>query len=199
MQSVLAYVHDWRMTLVRRVARPMLASVFVVGGIDALRDPAPRVKAAASVTPTLTRMFPQLPSDTATLVRISGATQVAGGVALGAGFLPRLSAAALAATLIPQTIAAHRFWEEPKGEESRHNQRQHFLKGIGLLGGLLLAAVDTEGQPGLAWRARRATDDLQHSTRRVTSRARREAKLAARAAKQEARLLRAETKARIAA
>lgn len=186
------------MTLVRRAARPMLASVFVLGGIDALRDPAPRAKAAESVTPTLTRMFPQLPSDTVTLVRLSGATQVAGGVALGAGFLPRLSAAALAATLIPQTLAGHRFWEEPDGE-ARRNQRQHFLKGISLLGGLLLAAVDTEGQPGLAWRARRASDDLQQSTRRLSGRARRETKLATRAAKQEAKLLRAETKARIAA
>jgi uncharacterized membrane protein YphA (DoxX/SURF4 family) len=176
----------------------MLASVFVVGGIEALRNPAPRAKAAESIAPLLTRLVPQLPSDTVTLVRLSGATQVAGGVALGAGFLPRLSAAALAATLIPQTLAGHRFWEE-HDEETRRNQRQHFLKGVGLLGGLLLAAVDTDGQPGLAWRARRAGDDLQHSTRRMTRRAKREAKLATRAAKQEARILRAETKARIAA
>ena len=185
------------MTVVRRVARPMLASVFVLGGIDAIRDPAPRAKAAKTITPMLTRLVPQLPSDPVTLVRISGATQVVGGLAFGAGFVPRLSAAALAVTLVPQTLAGHRFWEEHE-EEARRNQRQHFLKGVGLLGGLLLAAVDTEGEPGLAWRARRATDDLQDSTRRVKNRARREAKLVARAARQEARVLRAETKARIA-
>lgn len=176
----------------------MLASFFVLGGVDALRNPSPRAKAAESVAPTLRRLVPQLPDDTVTLVRISGATQIAGGVALGAGVFPRLSAAALAATLVPQTLAAHRFWEEEDANVRRDN-RQHFVKSVGLLGGLLLAAVDTEGEPGIAWRLRRATDDLQDSTRRLTGRARREAKLAARAAKQEARVLRAETRARIAA
>ena len=134
-----------------------------------------------------------------TLVRLSGATQVAGGVALGS-WLP--------APAVGRGARGHADPADPgrppvlggaRPGEARRNQRQHFLKGIGLLGGLLLAAVDTEGEPGLAWRARQASDDLQDSTRRVTKRARREAKLAARAAQQEARVLRAETKARIAA
>ena len=33
------------------------------------------------------------------------------------------------------------------------------MKNLGLLGGLLLAAVDTEGRPGLRWRAGHAIDD----------------------------------------
>lgn len=186
------------MTLVRRAARPLLASMFVVGGIDALRDPAPRVAKAEKLAPTIARLVPQLPDDTQTLVRINGAAQVAGGFALGAGFFPRLAATGLAASLVPTTLAAHRFWEE-QDPATRRNQRQHFIKNLGLLGGLLLAVVDTDGQPGLAWRARRAGDDLQASTGRLGVRARREAKLAARAARQEAKLLRAEAKARIAA
>ena len=198
MTSTLARGHDGDMTLVRRAARPMLASMFVVGGLDALRNPAPRAAGAAKVTPMLTRLVPQLPDDTVTLVRLNGAAQLAGGVALAGGFFPRLTASALAATLVPTTLAGHRFWEE-SDPAIRRNQRLHFIKNIGLLGGLLLASVDTEGEPGLAWRARRAGHDLQDSTRRVTKRARREAKVAARAARQEARVLRAETKARIAA
>jgi hypothetical protein len=31
----------------------------------------------------------------------------------------------------------------------------HFLKNLGLLGGLILAAFDTEGKPSVSWRARR--------------------------------------------
>lgn len=186
------------MTLVRRAARPMLASMFVAGGLDALRNPEPRAEAAEKLTPMLHRLVPQLPDDTVMLVRLNGAVQITGGLAFAAGFLPRLTASALAASLVPTTLAGHRFWEE-QDPPKRRNQRLHFIKNVGLLGGLLLASVDTEGEPGLAWRARQAGHDLQDSTRRVTKRARREAKVATRAARQEARVLRAETKARIAA
>lgn len=191
-------VHDWPMTLVRRAARPMLASIFVAGGIDALRNPEPRAKAAEKVSPVLHRLVPQLPDDTVMLVRLNGAAQLTGGIAFAAGILPRITATALAVSLVPTTLAGHRFWEE-HDPVKRRNQRLHFLKNLGVLGGLMLAAVDTEGEPGLAWRARQVGDDLQDSTRRFAGRARREAKLAARAARQEARVLRAETKARIAA
>jgi uncharacterized membrane protein YphA (DoxX/SURF4 family) len=176
----------------------MLASVFVLSGIDALRDPERRAEGAGKVAPMVRRLVPQLPADTVALVRINGAVQLAGGLLLGAGVFPRLSAAALAATLVPTTLARHRFWEETD-PVLRRLQRQHFMKNVGLLGGLLLAAVDTEGKPGLAWRTRHASSDLQRSARRVTNRARREAELAARAARQEARVLTAETKARLAA
>jgi hypothetical protein len=35
-------------------------------------------------------------------------------------------------------------------------QRTHFLKNLAILGGLIIAATDTEGAPSLGWRARRA-------------------------------------------
>jgi hypothetical protein len=37
----------------------------------------------------------------------------------------------------------------------------HFLKNVGLLGGLILAAFDTEGEPSLAWRAKRQARQLE--------------------------------------
>src|SRR5205807_669938 len=55
----------------------------------------------------------------------------------------------------PTTLAAHRFWEE-EDPELRSQQQVHFVKNLGLLGGLMLAAADTEGKPSLAWRARHA-------------------------------------------
>ncbi len=186
------------MTLVRLLARPLLAPIFVLGGVDALRNPSPRAASAQKVAPWLQRVAPQLPDDVETLVRINGGVQLAGGVFLATGRMPRLSAAVLAVTLVPTTLAQHRFWEEQE-PAAKANQRRHFIKNLGILGGLLLAAVDTEGEPGLAWRTRHAGEELQTSSRRFVGRARREAKVLKREAKQEAKLLRAEAKARFAA
>ena len=47
-----------------------------------------------------------------------------------------------------------------------------------MLGGLLLAGVDTDGKPGLAWRARRAAKDAKREGRQLAKSARNEAKLA---------------------
>ena len=153
------------MTVVRRVARPMLASMFLVGGMDALRNSREKVPAAEPVAPELGKRLPYLPEDTETLVKINGAVMVAAGAMLATGRFPRLASLALAGTLVPTTAAAHRFWEE-KDPKVRQIQQIQFFKNVGLLGGLLLAAVDTEGQPGLAWRARHAA---RHATDNVKS------------------------------
>lgn len=142
------------MPLIRRIARPLLASAFVYGGIDTLRNPGPRVPAADDVVPGIVERLP-ISLTTEQAVRIDAATKVLAGTTFALGKAPRLSATVLAASLVPTTAAGHRFWEE-KDPAKRAQQRVHFLKNAGLLGGLLLAAADTEGRPSLAWRARRA-------------------------------------------
>ncbi len=170
------------MTLVRRLARPMLASMFISGGIDSLRNPAPRVPAAKDVGPTIASKLPYLPEDPETLVKINAGVMVGAGTMLALGRLPRLSALLLAGSIIPTTLAGHRFWEA-QDPDTKAAQRTHFFKNLGLLGGLLLAAVDTEGQPGLVWRARHVTSHAAHGTRRAHRTARREARLAAHTAR----------------
>jgi uncharacterized membrane protein YphA (DoxX/SURF4 family) len=143
------------MTLVRFVARPLLASMFVAGGLDSVRHPEGKAETAAPVAvPIATAMPFGLPEEPAKLVRLNGAVQVVAGVLLALGIMPRRAAAVLAATLVPVTLAGHRFWdvEDPK---ARAQQRIHFLKNASMMGGLLLAAVDTAGAPSLSWRARR--------------------------------------------
>jgi uncharacterized membrane protein YphA (DoxX/SURF4 family) len=140
--------------LTRRVARPLLAAIFVSGGIDVLRNPGPRVQRAEPVTTKLAQALP-LPDDTETLVKANALTQILAGTTLALGKLPRLSAAVLAASLVPTTAAGHRFWEE-ESPQSKAMQRTHFLKNLAILGGLIIAATDTEGAPSLGWRARRA-------------------------------------------
>src|SRR5215203_7021052 len=87
------------MTLVRLAARPLLASMFVAGGLDALRNAGKRADAAEPVTdrlaPLLQKVFPQLTDDPTQLVRINGAAQVGAGLLLASGRCPRLSATVL--------------------------------------------------------------------------------------------------------
>jgi putative oxidoreductase len=141
------------MSISRRLARPLLASIFVYGGYDAFRDPDSKVKAADAVTRPLTEKLPMLPQDTATLVKWNGALQMGAGTLLGLGWFRRIAAVALIGSIVPTTYAGHRFWEEAD-DETRARQRIQLGKNLGLLGGLILAAVDTEGAPSLGWRAR---------------------------------------------
>ena len=142
------------MALTRRVARPMLATVFISSGIDTLRDPGPKADMAQPVAEPLADSPAPLPDDTDQLVKINAVVQVVAGGLLAVGRLRRLAASALAVSLVPTTMAGHRFWEE-EDPQARAQQQIHFLKNVGLCGGLLLAAFDTEGAPSLGWRARR--------------------------------------------
>ncbi|MBI2708649.1 MAG: DoxX family protein [Actinobacteria bacterium] len=184
--------------IVRRLARPMLSAVFISGGIDTLRNPAPRARMAAPVVDKLSEAAdtvvqtvaekvpsapkPSLPDDYEQLVKLNAAVMVGAGVLLASGRMPRLASAALAATLVPTTYAGHRFWEldEPK---DRAQQQIHFMKNVSLVGGLILAAADTGGRPGVAWRARHARKDI----RRARQTAALEAALATKAAATAAR------------
>lgn len=172
------------MTISRLLARPMLASMFFVGGVNALRS-APALASRARpvtdrITPLAERVAPgvPVPSDPVTLVRINAATQLGAATLLATGKAPRLAATVLAASLVPTTLAGHRFWEE-EDAAARSNHKIHFFKNVSMFGGLLLAAVDTEGRPGLAWRARHAARDARREARHLAATARREARLAA--------------------
>ena len=76
------------MSISRRIARPLLASMFIAGGLDAIQSPESKVKAAAAVTEPLKTRFPALPEDTATLVRLNGMVQVGAGGLLATREVP---------------------------------------------------------------------------------------------------------------
>lgn len=170
------------MTVVRRIARPMLASIFVSSGLEGLLHPAKRAQVAAPLVKALAGPL-NLPDDPELMVRANSAAMLTAGTMLGLGKFPRLAAVVLAGTLVPTTYAAHAFWtiDDP---EVRALQRSHFLKNVGLLGGVLLASVDTAGKPGLAYRTKRAGSEA----RRQAALTRREARHAASSARREARL-----------
>lgn len=172
------------MAISRLLARPLLASVFAYAGVNAVKDPEPLIGRARRITdkvgPAVKDRGVPLPEDTATLVRVNGAVQVTAAVALAMGKLPRLSAALLAGSLVPTTLAGHPFWDETD-PQARAQHRLQFAKNCSLLGGLMLAVMDTEGKPGVAWRARHAAKDARRSARALAREAKLEAKLAAKA------------------
>ncbi|MBB3676960.1 DoxX family protein [Modestobacter versicolor] len=145
--------------LVRRIARPMLAGTFIYGGIQTLRNPQSRVPGAAPIVEQLTEIAEkQLPvhvsHDVEQWVKINAGVHVGAGALLALGRFPRFSALALATSLVPTTFAGHRFWEHTDPKE-KFGQTSNFLKNTSMLGGLLLAAVDTEGKPSVGWRAKK--------------------------------------------
>ncbi|MGY4102691.1 DoxX family membrane protein [Nocardia sp. R16R-3T] len=149
--------------LLRRFARPLLATTFVADGVDALVHPEPRAQAASALVQQGQQSLPdkiaaKLPSDPGTFVRINAITQVSAGVLLALGKFPRLASLTLAATVIPATVSEQDFWAE-KDPERKAAKRTAFLKDVSLLGGLIIASADTEGRPSLGWRGRRAASN----------------------------------------
>jgi uncharacterized membrane protein YphA (DoxX/SURF4 family) len=158
------------MTLVRRLARPLLAAPFIYGGIDQLRRPDRKTDGGGPIIPALKGLAVgpvTLPSEEAGLVRLNGALMTGAGLGLATGRAPRLSSVVLAASLVPTTLTGHRFWEAPD-EKTKQLQLVQALKNAALFGGLLIAAVDTNGKPGLAWRAHHAAKQAERTTKAVT-------------------------------
>lgn len=141
----------------RLLARPMLAAIFVASGVNTLRDSS----YAAHVAREAGLAEPEK------LAQVHGATNLLGGLALATGRFPRLASLGLAAGLVPPTLLGHAFWSAP--EDQKQMQQINFLKNLGLIGGLLIAAADTGGR-----------ESLPHAVGRVS---RRTSKKAAKAAK----------------
>jgi uncharacterized membrane protein YphA (DoxX/SURF4 family) len=128
--------------------------MFVAGGVDTLRNPGPRVELVRNAGL----------SSPEQLVRANAAADVVGGLMLATNRLPRLSALVLAGSLVPTTYVGHPFWAE-KDKAVKKQQQIHFLKNLGLLGGLMLAVLDTGGR-----------ESVPHAASRLSRRASKKAK-----------------------
>jgi len=144
----------------------MLSAVFIGRGVDALRNPKP---AAAAARPTLEGLSklpdpvgPKVPFNAETVARINGAVQIGGGLLLATGRMPRLASATLALSVIPGSLGGHMFWNEADPHR-KADERRAFLADVSLIGGLIIAAVDTEGKPSLGWRGRHAARNVSET------------------------------------
>jgi uncharacterized membrane protein YphA (DoxX/SURF4 family) len=163
----------------------MLGAIFVTHGANALIRPGRLEQRAKPMTdrvaPVLRRASSHLPTETRSLIRANGAVQVAGGLLMMTP-LRRVAAVALAASLLPTTILNHPLAHADDDNE-RALHREQFVKNVGLFGGLLLAAVDTGGQPSLRWRAAHLKNEARRSARRTARSTRSKTKIAMKSAK----------------
>lgn len=148
--------------MIRKIARPMIASVYIADGADSILNSKERVEQAESLLNRVRALLPrqyarQLPRDPETVVRAVGGAKVGAGATLAIGFMPRASAAVLTAAAVPTMLGRHAFWETQDKEE-RNARRSGFLTNVALLGGLLITTMDTQGKPGLRWRASHAAE-----------------------------------------
>ena len=124
----------------RPAARILTGSTYVLLGFDAMREPGGRVDQAGPVLAAIRSKVP-LPEDDELIVRANAAVQVGAGALLALGVAQRLSALALAGSLVPTTLAGHSYWkiEDP---ELRKLQRIQFHKNMAMIGGLLFAVLE---------------------------------------------------------
>src|SRR2546429_9092971 len=93
------------MTVLRAVARPMLASIFAIQGYDTMSNPERVAARAERVVRPLAERAPIVPDQTEEAVRLNGAIQFPARSLLAPGLWPRLSAPAIAAPLVPHPAA----------------------------------------------------------------------------------------------
>lgn len=138
------------MSVVRFLARPLLASSFIADGIHKIKkaqDPTVRPAALAR------RVADTLPVELgdAFLNRAAGGAQLGAGALFALGKLPRLAALVLAASAACTTALEYRA-ADATTKEGRAARRSQLLKNLSLNGAALLAVVDTAGKPSLVWR-----------------------------------------------
>ena len=148
--------------MIRKFARPMLASVFVWDGVDTLRNASDHVAETGSVLQRLRKVVPAqyagyIPNDPELAARAVGGLKVGAGSTLALGKAPRTSAAVLALSTLPNLLGRNAFWEAEDSEE-KNNRRNGFITNTALLGALFIATQDTEGKPSLAWRASKSAE-----------------------------------------
>lgn len=119
--------------LTRTAGRALLSGIFVYSGYGMINSADRYAKLASAAVP----MLPDEPM----LAKAQGATMLVAGSTLALGILPKLSARILALTLIANTFVGHPFWKAEKPED-RRPQLVHFLKNVGLFGGLLVVSAD---------------------------------------------------------
>jgi uncharacterized membrane protein YphA (DoxX/SURF4 family) len=132
--------------VIRRLARALLGAAFINSGLEAIRGVDRRAGRAQSYG---------VP-EPVTAARAVAITQIGSGVLLILNRMPRLTATVAALTVVPEAATGHDFWTE-KDSDAKHAQRSLFARDLGLLGGLLVTAVETGGRESVPHRAARSS------------------------------------------
>jgi uncharacterized membrane protein YphA (DoxX/SURF4 family) len=112
------------MDVVYLIGRILFALIFVGSGIGHLTD-------ASSVDYAESKGL----SNASLLVRLSGATMLAGGLGIIFGVWLDVALAGMAVQVLIHAVVMHRFWSE--GPESRPVEMAMFMKNLSIAGGAL--------------------------------------------------------------
>lgn len=151
--------------MIRKIARPMLASAFVASGADMVMNSDEHREGTKELLTKLRATLPAqyaqyIPNDPDLVTKALGGTQAASASLLALGKAPRLTSAALAAITVPTMLSRYAFWETQDAKE-KQDRRNGLVTNVALLGGLMIASADTQGKPGLKWRAQHAGKKVQ--------------------------------------
>jgi putative oxidoreductase len=115
----------------KTLGRLFLAWIFISGGASVFANPDGRASKVAAAG------IPKARQSTI----LNSFVMIVAGSLLGLDIAPKLSALALVGSLIPTTLVGHPFWNE-ENPANRAGQHAHFLKNLGLIGGLLTVLTE---------------------------------------------------------
>ena len=115
--------------IIMHLGEVLLSLIFILGGSSTLLVPGPRAAQIARLHFPLAQVA----------VRINALGMIVAGLFLALGLWAQIAAWVLVALLIPTTIFGHAFWLEDGLK--RQEQLTHFIKNLGILGGLLLVTL----------------------------------------------------------
>ncbi len=158
------------MSIVRRLARPLLATGYVAGGVEAFRNSSAAAEKLDPVLKQVEQVLPQVRPVTANRAQVAqgiAAAQVLAASALALSKLPRLSASVLLGTTAINTYVQYQS-ADTSTKEAKSNRRNNVFKNLSLVGAVMIASVDTAGNPSLAWRASHLADDVRKNAAKVS-------------------------------
>lgn len=159
------------MSLLRFAARSLFAGQFIVDGVAAVAHPDDRAveaeRVSSTVTPLVQRVLPahlasSVPDEPETWSRLLGGAQILGGVMFATGIGRRLGAGLLTGATGIRLIAS--LPAPGAGASAKEAARPDILRSASLFGAAVLATLDTQGRPGLKWRAEQAAKDASQKS-----------------------------------
>ena len=147
--------------LIRRLAQPMIASLFIAQSWDALRHPQPHVEASQEKVDRVAAaagIGPVSPRQLTAVVRTHAAVTLVLGARVALGRTPRTSATLLALATAPVVSL---YMPENMEEAKDPDVSGPFLQRLAALGGLVMIANDRGGKPSLGWRVGQAKDHMK--------------------------------------
>ncbi|GAA2179571.1 hypothetical protein GCM10009785_06730 [Brooklawnia cerclae] len=173
------------MSLLRFAGRVLYSAFFVADGYQLLTKPDQH---ADELGPTVDRVVPavqsvlppdaadRVPEDLRTWTRLLGIAQIVGGIAYATGFARRPGAVLLTVATVPRVVSA-----------AGSRDSADILTSAALLGAGVVATQDTNGRPGLRWRAQQSRAAIEGRASSASKSAGKQAGRRARALKRAAK------------